>query len=168
VTPSKTYRVAGLAGHGLVLRGTRDERGVQTTAQRSLLMSKVRHSGTSTEIAVRDIFDDAGISYVIGDRSLPGSPDLSNREEEWAIYVNGCFWHFHRGCTRGRIPKTNRDYWSRKLGENRRRDARNLRQLGALGLEPIVVWGCELDDRVRLKARLLRALGRQVTREGTP
>jgi DNA mismatch endonuclease, patch repair protein len=152
----------------LVLRGVRAERETQTTAQRSLLMSKVRHSGTSAEIAVRDILDGAGIHYVIGDRSLPGSPDLSNREEEWAIYVNGCFWHSHRGCTRGRVPKTNRDYWSRKLGENRRRDARNLRQLRALGLQPIVVWGCELDDRIRLKDRLQRELGRHVTKEGKP
>ena len=126
-------------------------------------MSKVRHSGTSAEIAVRSMLDDAGVSYVVGDRSLPGSPDLSNREEEWAIYVNGCFWHFHRGCARGKIPKTNREYWSRKLGENRRRDARNLRQLRALGLKPIVVWGCELGDRPRLEARLLQALGGQAT-----
>lgn len=124
-------------------------------------MSRVRHSGTSAETAVRGILDDAGISYVVGARSLPGTPDLSNREEEWAIYVNGCFWHFHKGCSRGRVPKTNRSYWFRKLRENRRRDTRNISRLKGLGLVPIVVWGCELDNRPLLEARLLQALGRR-------
>ena len=145
----------------MVLHSTGTGSEIQTTAQRSLLMSRVKHSGTSAETAVGGILDDAGISYVVGDRSLPGSPDLSNREEEWAIYVNGCFWHFHKGCSRGRVPKTNRSYWSLKLRENRRRDTRNISRLKGLGLVPIVVWGCELDNRPLLEGRLLQALGRR-------
>ena len=73
-----------------------------------------------------------------------------------AIFVNGCFWHGH-DCKRGaRMPKSNADYWSKKIARNRARDARTLAELADIGWRALVVWECELRDEASLTDRLRR------------
>ena len=45
------------------------------------------------------------------------------------------------------MPKTNRDYWRRKLANNRRRDARNASALRRLGWRVVTLWECKIEDR---------------------
>ncbi len=53
---------------------------------------------------------------------LAGKPDLVFAPRRKVVFVHGCFWHGH-ACKRGdRIPKTNRDYWTRKIARNKERD----------------------------------------------
>jgi DNA mismatch endonuclease (patch repair protein) len=48
-----------------------------------------------------------------------------------AVFVDGCFWH---GCPEhATFPKTNAEWWARKLEANRRRDLANERALNAAG-----------------------------------
>lgn len=69
------------------------------------------------------------------------------------VFVNGCFWHMHEGCTEFVFPKSNQEFWGQKLHRNRQRDAENIKSLEENGWRVIVVWGCELKKKV-LKARL--------------
>jgi DNA mismatch endonuclease (patch repair protein) len=65
------------------------------------------------------------------------------------IFVNGCFWHLHEGCTRAKLPETNTDFWKEKLESNRRRDKENLAKLRSDGWNVLTVWECELKKNAR-------------------
>lgn len=117
-------------------------------------MQKVRRSRTNIEEEVAKILRVEGLAYRRNVRTLPGSPDFANRKRGWAIFVNGCFWHFHEDCSLAKLPKSNREFWEEKRRANRERDARKVRQLIELGLEVLTVWQCDLDDPEAVRARL--------------
>lgn len=128
--------------------------------KRSAMMRAVRQSGTSAEETVGLLLRELGVRYRLNHPGLPGRPDFANRLRGWALFVHGCFWHGHRNCRRtkggrtGRVPDTNRDYWSQKIEDNRERDQRKSRELKGLGLRVLVVWECELRDKGALRAKL--------------
>jgi DNA mismatch endonuclease (patch repair protein) len=128
--------------------------------KRSALMSRVRQRGTEAELVVAAALRRLGVSYRLNVPALPGSPDFSNRRRKLAAFVNGCFWHHHRGCKRATIPKTNEGYWLEKFCANRSRDARSIRALRRDGFRVLVVWECETFDENQLIARLKRQLER--------
>lgn len=144
-------------------RATPSPRGdIVPPATRSKMMRAVGQRGTEPEMVVRSILRSLGVSYRVNCRSLPGSPDISNRKRGWAVFVNGCFWHGHRNCskTKGgssfRVPEGNRRYWAEKFEQNRRRDATKCRELRSLGLRVAIVWECEFSCPGRLEDRLVR------------
>lgn len=128
----------------------------QTDEKRSALMKRVRQRGTPAERVVARLCRELGLTYRLNVGSLPGSPDLANKSARWAIFVNGCFWHFHRNCRLAKIPTRNRDFWAAKFRGNRARDARKIRELRALGFRVAVVWQCEAGNPRRLRERLQR------------
>jgi DNA mismatch endonuclease (patch repair protein) len=125
---------------------------------RSKLMGRVRHSGTSAEVAVRRLAHGLGFRFRLGRRDLPGSPDIVFPRHRAVVFVHGCFWHHHKGCRRATIPLTNREFWVAKFDANTRRDADVLAKLHELGWRTLVVWECEVPDPVLLEQRLLRFL----------
>ena len=70
-------------------------------------MSRIRSRNTSPERAVRHALWHKGYRYRLNDKRLPGSPDLVLPKYRAVIFINGCFWHGHRGCTKYVVPKTN-------------------------------------------------------------
>jgi DNA mismatch endonuclease, patch repair protein len=140
------------------------KRDIVSKTKRSEMMRQVARARTPGERAVASIVRELGIRYRLNRRTLPGAPDLSNRRQGWAIFVNGCFWHAHKNCPKTkagpvpRVPVRNRRFWKKKLAGNRRRDARNIRELRKLGLKVIVIWECHLRDADKVKQRLRRAL----------
>lgn len=126
-------------------------------------MSVVRPTGTGAELVVRAIVARIGFRFTLKNRDLPGSPDLANRSRKWAIFVHGCFWHAHTGCSKATLPKRNRLYWIAKFATNRKRDAHAVRELRKLGYTVVKVWQCELSpERIgsverRLRARLVQS-----------
>ena len=115
------------------------------TNQRSLLMARVRRSGTACELALRHAVHRAGYRYRLNSGAgLPGTPDIVLRRFRLAIFVDGCFWH---GCPRhGTIPKTNTHFWTAKILRNQHRDKRVDRSLKSLGWNVLRVW--EHDVRI--------------------
>ena len=127
---------------------------LSTDPQRRALMQRVRQRGTPAENIVAAACRDIGIHYRRNVKSLPGTPDLANQSGRWAIFVNGCFWHGHRGCAMATVPKRNGDFWREKFMANRRRDAIKARALRARGFRVLIVWECETADVVTLRRRL--------------
>jgi DNA mismatch endonuclease, patch repair protein len=130
---------------------------LQTTAERSRLMSNVRQTGTWPEIAVQEMIGSLGWHFTVKVADLPGTPDLANKTERWAIFVHGCYWHAH-DCHLWKIPSANREYWIEKFRANRERDKRKVKELRKLGYSCLTVWQCELLNQPRIKRRLLRFL----------
>ncbi|MGO4185886.1 very short patch repair endonuclease, partial [Paenibacillus sp. TAF43_2] len=54
----------------------------------------------------------------------------------------------HEGCKYYRAPKSNTDYWLKKIGNNISRDQLNQQKLRQMGWNVIVVWECELKKDV--------------------
>jgi hypothetical protein len=60
-------------------------------------------------------------------------------------FLNGCFWHQHKGCKEASRSKTRRKFWADKLDGIVRRDQRNYRVLRKLGWRAMMVWECEVE-----------------------
>jgi DNA mismatch endonuclease, patch repair protein len=124
----------------------------------SIRLSRVRQRDTDAELLTRSIAHSVGLRYRTRNRDLPGSPDLANRKGRWAVFVHGCYWHAHRGCSRATLPKRNRAFWEAKFAANRARDARALADLARRGYRTVVVWECELVDVDEVRQRLTRLI----------
>ena len=114
--------------------------------KRSWNMSRIRSKNTKPELIVRKVLHNSGIRYRLHAKDLPGKPDLSNKKKKFAVFVNGCFWHQHKGCKRANIPKSNTDYWIPKLKKNVNRFKENLDMLDTMGYRTAVIWECEVND----------------------
>ncbi|RUU25222.1 MULTISPECIES: very short patch repair endonuclease [unclassified Mesorhizobium] len=121
---------------------------------RSRQMALIRSVDTKPEMLVRRLAHRLGFRFRLHRKDLPGKPDLVFPGRRAAVFVHGCYWHGH-GCKRGaRMPKTNVDYWTAKIGRNRERDEANVAALEAAGWRVLVVWECELKDTDGLAGRL--------------
>src|SRR6266446_6597701 len=129
-----------------------------TKDKRSWLMSRVRGSNTLPERIVEKILRGCGIRFRRQDRRLPGTPDITVPDAHVAIFVNGCFWHGHKGCRCSRLPSTRRKFWSNKIQANRRRDQRVRRALRKEGWRVLTIWGCRAGKPSTLTRALVRAL----------
>jgi len=122
-------------------------------------MARVRQKHTAPEILVRKAAHKMGLRYRLNRTDLPGSPDLVFPKHQTVLFVHGCFWHQHRGCSRCTMPKSNQGYWRQKFAENRARDTRAITKLRLLGWECYVVWECEAMNPTLLATRLKQFFG---------
>ena len=125
---------------------------------RSRIMAQVKSKGMKPEMRVRRLLHSMGYRYRLHRSDLPGRPDLVFPSRRKVVFVNGCFWHYHRDCERVRIPATNQDYWEAKLARNRDRDERNLVLLEESGWSVMTTWECQLRDMESATARLVEFL----------
>ncbi len=117
---------------------------VLTPQQRHRCMSHIRSKATKPEILVRKWLWAHGYHYRLNVKSVPGKPDIVMRKYRTAIFVNGCFWHGHKGCKQFVLPKTNTEFWQNKIAHNRQRDQRNIALLRSNGWQVITLWACSL------------------------
>ncbi|HEX9274354.1 MAG TPA: very short patch repair endonuclease [Candidatus Binatia bacterium] len=110
---------------------------------RSALMARVRGKNSKPEIVVRRVAHALGYRFRLHRGNLPGTPDLVFSRLRKVIFVHGCFWHRHRGCSRTTTPKTRAAFWAEKFARNIERDALKASQLKALGWKVLIVWECE-------------------------
>ncbi len=127
--------------------------------ERSARMGLVRHRDTKPELAIRRLLHGMGYRYRLHSRRLPGHPDLVFSSRRKVVFVHGCFWHRHPGCSLARLPKTRKGFWVPKLEANRARDIRTRAKLTRLGWRSLVIWECEVRDTARIRARAQRFLG---------
>ena len=146
-----------------------------TPQQRHNNMAAIHSKGTKPEMIVRRWLWSHGYRYRLNVKSVPGKPDIVMRRFRTAIFVNGCFWHGHlvaplpneslefsveslesvvssefkvedsKCC---KIPKTNREFWVKKICRNMERDQENYRILQENGWHCIVVWECQLKPKL--------------------
>ena len=115
-------------------------------------MSRIRSKDTKPEETVRKYLFAQGFRYKKNDTSLPGKPDIVLPKYKTIILVNGCFWH-HHDCRYFVWPKSNAEFWRKKIETNVERDKKNLEVVQKAGWKVIVVWECELSKNreIRLK-----------------
>lgn len=113
-------------------------------ATRSRTMSKIRSRDTKPELTVRSMLHKAGYRFRLHRKDLPGCPDIVLSKYQTVIFVHGCFWHQHKACAGGHIPKSRKGYWKPKLARNVERDRKHQRNLRRLGWHVITLWECQI------------------------
>jgi DNA mismatch endonuclease (patch repair protein) len=125
-----------------------------TPEKRSRLMAAVGSRDTKPEMKVRRLAYGLGYRYRLHRKDLHGCPDLAFIGKRKVIFVHGCFWHCHPGCSRASLPQTNVVFWLNKLKANVERDCRTLKLLRADGWDVLVVWECETKNCDALRVRI--------------
>ena len=115
-----------------------------TSERRSWNMSRIRGRDTEPEVKLRSLLHRAGYRFRRHDRNLPGRPDIVLPKYRTTIFVHGCFWHRHEGCSNATTPSTRPEFWKVKFEGNVARDRANTERLSDLGWRVIVVWECDL------------------------
>ena len=123
--------------------------------QRSYVMSRVGSKNTKPELIVRSYLHRLGFRFKIHEKKLPGRPDVVLPKHRCVVFVNGCFWHRHKGCPRATMPSTRVDFWQSKFEKNIARDQKNLSLLKKAKWKVCLVWECEIDKISRRKKKLL-------------
>lgn len=120
-----------------------------TPEQRYKNMSAIRAKNTKPEIIVRKYLWSRGFRYRLNHKRLPGKPDIVLRKYRTCIFVNGCFWHGHEDCRYFVMPKSNTDFWQKKITRNKERDKLVQQKLSTMGWHSITLWECQLKASVR-------------------
>lgn len=130
---------------------------------RSQAMSRIRGRDTRPELLIRSLLHREGARFRVSYK-VPGicKVDIAFTRVRLAIFIDGCFWH---GCPEHAVePKTNKDFWTRKLARNLERDKEQVERMQASGWESMRFWEHEVETSPGLVVR--RILGRLARRRG--
>ncbi len=87
---------------------------------------------------------------------MPGRPDFVFPKKRLALFIDGCFWH---GCPKCKlIPKTNIEYWAKKIRGNRERDKTIKKQLEQKRWTVIRIWEHQLENSQWTVRKIRKAL----------
>ena len=134
-------------------------------------MAATRGTNNLVDRLIRSALHHRGLRFRIQRRLIPGSMrtvDIVFPRARLAVFVDGCFWH---DCPiHGSRPKSNADWWRRKILQNLERDQDTNERLRELGWRVIRIW--EHEDPVKAAARIAGAyqeslVGRCETRDPT-
>ena len=127
-----------------------------TQEARSRVMGSIRGKNTVPELIIRKRLWSLGRRYRKHDRSVPGTPDISNRSKKVAVFIDGCFWH---GCSKCyKEPTSNVFFWRRKLLYNRKRREQVTKMLQADRWTVLQYWEHEALSQPHRVARQIARL----------
>ena len=121
-------------------------------------MGRISSQNTRPEMRVRSTLHRMGYRFRLHRKNLPGKPDIVLPKWGIAVFVHGCFWHGHKDCCEGHIPKSNARYWGPKLAKNKQRDIENVKKLRESGWKCVIVWECQTENLSKLEERLREAI----------
>lgn len=130
-----------------------------TPAQRRKNMQKIRSTGTKAERIVMEELDKRGFKFNSYDKTLIGKPDIVFSEKKVAVFIDSDFWH----CNPKRfiMPKTNFEYWEKKIERNIKRDREVNRQLKKEGWIVVRIWEYDIKHNlVRCVDKILKTLNK--------
>ena len=138
-----------------------------TPEQRHRCMSAIKGKDTKPEIMVRKYLFSRGLRYRVNDKKLPGSPDIVMKKYGVVIFIDGCFWHGHKGCRYYHLPSTNTDFWKAKISRNIARDYVNNVDLELAGWKVIRIWECEVNTKSKREVTFQKLYEKIISQELT-
>lgn len=122
-------------------------------------MKRVRSFGTGLEAAMANLMKEVNIKYE-KQPSLQGRPDFRIKGTNLLIFCDSSFWHGRREKElEGKAFRKNKDFWTSKLIENRRRDARTNRLLKKEGWQVLRFWDTDVQ---KSPGKVIRKLERMI------
>lgn len=128
-----------------------------TPEQRRKTMQRISSKGTKAERMVMDELERRGHDFIRHDKTLIGKPDIVFSEKRLAVFIDSDFWH----CNPKRfiMPKTNVEYWEKKIEGNKKRDRKVNRQLKKEGWNVLRIWEYDVKhDLDRCIDKILKKL----------
>lgn len=87
--------------------------------QRRKTMSAIRAQSKLENMFTKRLWKH-GLRFRKNVRKLRGTPDVVIQKYKIVIFIDSCFWH---GCPlHFRRPKSNQEFWDKKIARNRERD----------------------------------------------
>ena len=87
--------------------------------QRSKTMGAIRAQSKLENLFSKSLWK-RGLRYRKNVRKLKGTPDIVIQKYKIVIFIDSCFWH---GCPlHFKRPKSNQDFWDKKIARNKERD----------------------------------------------
>jgi len=112
-----------------------------TLEQRRKTMQSIR-SQSKLENEVSKLLWKEGYRFRKNVKTLFGTPDISIKKYKVVIFIDSCFWHV---CEiHGHLPKTNSDFWEKKLRKNQERDMKVSTYYKENGWHILRVWEHEI------------------------
>ena len=105
-------------------------------------MRSNRRVDTKPELALRSALHRAGLrfrkDFPIKTERRTIKPDIVFTRAKLCVFIDGCYWH---GCPdHCRIPTSNNDYWTAKIGRNVERDKLDGVSLADAGWRVVRLW----------------------------
>src|SRR5439155_20146703 len=130
---------------------------VFTRTKRSQVMSRIRGTrNRDTELRMVSLLRSAKLTGWRRNKKVFGKPDFIFPARRIALFVDGCFWHRHKGCKFSYTPKSRSEFWLPKFQQNIARDRLVTRTLRKAGWQVVRIWECQLMRKKR--GRVLRRL----------
>jgi DNA mismatch endonuclease (patch repair protein) len=124
--------------------------------KRSEIMSKVHSRGNKlTELRLIGIMRANQITGWRRKYRLFGNPDFVFPKNRIAVFVDGEFWHGH---PKEKMPKTNANFWLKKIERNKARDVLVNQVLMEKGWRVIRFWQRDLKDMGVISKTINQAL----------
>ena len=114
--------------------------------KRSWNMAQIKDKDSKPELIVRSYLHGRGFRFRTNVNSLPGKPDIVLKKYNTLIFVDGCFWHRHKGCKYAYTPKSRKDFWKTKFRNNVKRDKLVNEELGKSEWNVHRIWECEINE----------------------
>tara|TARA_B100000519_G_C14182346_1_gene409136 strand:- start:695 stop:1099 length:405 start_codon:yes stop_codon:yes gene_type:complete len=119
--------------------------------KRSWNMSRISSKDTKPELLVRSFLHRSGLRFRLKKPKLPGKPDIILAKYNTVIFVDGCFWHRHKGCKYSYKPKSRKKFWETKFENNIQRDKDVNKAYESLPWNIFRIWECEINSKTLAK-----------------
>lgn len=87
-----------------------------------------------------------GLRFRKNVRKLKGKPDIAIQKYKIVIFIDSCFWH--RCPLHFKRPKSNRDYWDKKIARNHKRDEEITEYYIKKGWHIKRIWEHEIKNNI--------------------
>jgi DNA mismatch endonuclease (patch repair protein) len=129
-----------------------------TREQRHKNMQNIRSVNTAPERLVAKEFRKRKIYFSQHSKTLIGKPDFIFRKKRVVVFVDSDFWHGH--SKRLIMPKSNLEYWAKKIKRNRARDKVVNSALKKSGWKVLRFWEHDIKNNLnRNLTKVLKAIG---------
>jgi len=117
-----------------------------TPEQRKKNMSNIRSQNTKPELIIEKELKKRKIYFSRNPKNIFGKPDFIFRRKKIVLFVDSDFWHCHP--TRFIKPKSNLEYWEKKIERNISRDKLVNRTLKKEGWKVIRIWEYDIKKKL--------------------
>ena len=131
-------------------------------------MVSIRSKNTLPELLVFKELRKRKLYFVRHVVSLIGKPDIVFRRKKVVVFIDSDFWHSNP--KKFIAPKTNIEYWNKKIERNKERDRIVNKELKKMGWKVVRIWESAIKkDIVKVVDRIERLTSkREVNKEYRP